>query len=99
MDINTIMQTVSDYSLLLIPLTLGITQILKKFLPDAFLEKGTPLISLIVGIVSAAIMIGLNGQAFITGAVIGLSASGLWSATVTPFKKTDSTTGTGGTGG
>lgn len=86
MDINNLMEVVGNYSLILIPLVLGITQVIKQFLPAAFLEKGTPLVSLVIGILSSLLIAGVSSQSVVVGAVIGLSASGLWSTAVTPFK-------------
>ena len=89
MDINALVELVGQYSLILIPITLGVTEIAKRFLPDAFITKGTPLISLVIGIISSVLIAGMNRQSILVGIIIGLSASGLWSAAVSPFKKKD----------
>lgn len=91
MDINALIETVGQYSLILIPIVLGVTEIAKRFLPDALTTKGTPLISLITGVVSSVLISGLNRQSILVGIIIGLSASGLWSAAVSPFKKKEGT--------
>ena len=87
MDIQSLMDLVGSYSIFLIPIVLGITQVIKQFLPQAYLDKGVPLISLLTGIASSIAVIGINRQAVVIGVIIGLSASGLWSTAVSPFKK------------
>jgi hypothetical protein len=79
MDTNTLMELVNSYAVLLIPLTLGITQIVKQFLPESLLTKWTPVVSLIIAICSAMLVVGVSKNGILVGIIIGLSASGLWS--------------------
>lgn len=79
MDIKIITDLITSWSLLLIPLTLGITEIVKKFLPNEVVGKYAPLISLAAGLGSGLLTIGLTKEGALTGIVIGLTASGLFS--------------------
>lgn len=87
MDIQELMKLVNSYVVILIPMTLGITQMVKRALPSAILSKISPIISLLVGVLSSLLVVGLTKQAAIIGIIIGLSASGLWSTAVSPFRK------------
>ena len=79
MDIKVITDLVTSWSLLLIPLTLGLTEVIKKFLPNEIIGKYAPLISLGAGLGSGLLTIGLTKEGALTGIIIGLTASGLFS--------------------
>jgi hypothetical protein len=80
MDVDALMQIVNANAILLIPIILGITEIVKRLLSESVATKWAPIISLIIAIVSAVMVIGVTRQALVAGVVMGLSASGLWSS-------------------
>lgn len=86
MDIQVIQDLVTSWSIILIPVILGIVQVIKNSLPEKYV-KFTPLISLVVGIGASVLFIGVTKTAVGIGLILGLSASGLWSTAVSPFAK------------
>lgn len=87
MNMLELMKVFNSYIVILIPITLGVTAIAKKLLPFKEVNKVSPLISLVVGVAASLLVIGLTRQAAIVGIIVGLSASGLWSVAINPFKK------------
>ncbi|MBT9168603.1 MAG: hypothetical protein DDT19_01950 [Syntrophomonadaceae bacterium] len=79
MDIKTIMDLVSGWSLLLVPLILALTSLIKKFIPKEKVGVLSPIISLVLGICGGLLTIGFTKDAIIAGLIMGLSASGLYS--------------------
>jgi hypothetical protein len=79
MNINVITQLATDWGILLIPLVLAITSMAKGFLPDNISGKWSPVISVLAGIAGGLLTIGVSRQGVLTGLIIGLSASGLYS--------------------
>lgn len=70
---------------MLVALVIGLTQITKGFVKN---EKFYPLISLALGIALSLLVFGLGVVGLLTGIVIGLSASGLYSGATTIVKPT-----------
>lgn len=87
MDVQVIQDLVTSWSILLIPIVLGLTQAIKSILGESLSGKWAPVISLGSGVVLGLLVVGLDRTGAIVGIVIGLSASGLWSAAKSPFKK------------
>lgn len=64
-------------ALTLVPVVVALTSIIKAFITDT---RYSPIISLVLGIAGAlALLPGAVGVAIVTGIVIGLTASGLYS--------------------
>lgn len=62
----------------LVPVTVGLTQVLKyALLPDRF----APLASITIGIVIASLVFTVPAQVVVVGIMVGLTASGLYSGT------------------
>lgn len=87
MDINILNDLAASWSLVLIPIVAGVVEVLKRFIPDALTTRWTPVLSLVVSIGLSMLVIGTTRQAAVTGVVIGLSSSGLYSTVTNPFKK------------
>lgn len=67
----------SGVALTLVPVVVALTSIIKAFITDT---RYSPIISLVLGIAGAlALLPGAVGVAIVTGIVIGLTASGLYS--------------------
>lgn len=79
MEISVITNLVESWGVLLIPLIIAITSIAKGFLPENQIAKWSPVISAISGIVGGILTIGITRQGILTGLIIGLAASGLYS--------------------
>lgn len=68
---------VSNQFLLLVPLVLGVVQAIKT---GAGLDsRWAPIMSIVLGVIGAMVMGGVNPTAALQGVIAGLSASGLWS--------------------
>jgi len=87
MNADSILKLVESYIVILIPITLGITEIVKRVLPESILLKWTPLISMAIGVLSSMLVVGVTKNGILVGIIVGLSASGLWSTVTNPFKK------------
>lgn len=75
--------SLSAVSIALVPIVLAVTQIIKSFLIDT---RFVPVISIVLGIVfSLAVPSSTLFYTIIQGVLVGLSASGLFSATKTTF--------------
>jgi hypothetical protein len=79
MDLKTITDLTESWGILLIPLVLAITSMVKGFLPDNISGKWSPVVSVLAGIAGGLLVIGVSRQGVLTGLIIGLSASGLYS--------------------
>ena len=79
MDIDVITKLSNDCGLLLIPLVLAITSMIKGFIPENQIARWSPVISVLAGIGGGLLTIGISKQGVLTGLIIGLSASGLYS--------------------
>ncbi len=78
MDIKVLISLVESYAVLLVPLIIGVTEIIKRSVGiEGRWLSGIPLI---IGILFALMIIGISGQSVVVGVILGLSASGLWSA-------------------
>jgi len=86
MSVEQILQSVNSLSILLIPLIVAITQLIKGFIPEKHRSNVSPLISLALGVALSVLINKPSGNSVIAGIVIGLSAAGLWSAGRTPGK-------------
>lgn len=70
---------ISVQFLVLVPVVLGVVQVIKK---TGLSTRWSPLLSLVLGVVGAlAIAKGYSADAVIQGLIAGLSAAGLWSGT------------------
>lgn len=87
MDTNTIMDLVSSYAVIVIPIITGLIAVVKKALPETIQQKFLPLISIILGIAASFLVAGVSRDSSVMGIIMGLSASGLWSTATSPFKK------------
>jgi len=79
MDLKTIMDLTESWGILLIPLVLAITSIVKGFIPEGQSGKWSPVISVLAGLIGGILVIGVSRSGILTGLIIGLSASGLYS--------------------
>lgn len=79
MEIKIITDLAESWGLLLIPLVLSITSLVKGFLSDEQSGKWSPVISALAGIAGGLLTIGVTRQGILTGLIIGLTASGLYS--------------------
>lgn len=79
MEIKVITDLVESWGLLLIPLVLAVTSLAKGFLPENQSGKWSPAISALAGIAGGLLTIGVTRQGILTGLIIGLTASGLYS--------------------
>jgi len=88
MELEVLTKMVESYALLLIPLVTGIVQVVKRFLPEGAIHKWTPVVSITVAIgISFLVIPGTAKQIILIGLIVGLSASGFYSAIKGPFKK------------
>ena len=87
MDAKTLMDLGNSYAVILIPIITGLMIALKNIIPESRRKQFTPLLSVVTGIAASLLVIGFTREAGITGAIMGLSASGLWSTATSPFKK------------
>lgn len=76
------METIAGIAI--IPLIVGIVAAIKK---AGLNSKYAPLVAMLLGVVVVSLELGLTSDAIVTGIVIGLSASGLWSGGKTLIKK------------
>ena len=75
---------VTPVMLMLVPVVVGVTELVKR--AGFFSAKLHPLVSLVLGVASAFLMPAETVQmTIIGGVVVGLMASGLYSATKTTF--------------
>lgn len=81
MDINSITGLVDSYSIVIVALVLGLTQIVKQFLGEQLAGKWSPVVSVVLGLGCGLLIIGATRQAAIVGIILGLTAGGLWSGT------------------
>lgn len=79
MDLKVIMELVEGWGILLIPLVIAITSLIKGFLPENQISRFSPVISALAGIGGGMLTIGITRQGILTGLIIGLTASGLFS--------------------
>ncbi|MBT9165013.1 MAG: hypothetical protein DDT22_00258 [candidate division WS2 bacterium] len=79
MDVKIITDLVSGWSLLLIPLILALTSLIKKFIPEKKVGLWSPIVSLVLGVCGGLLTIGVTKDGIIAGLIIGLTASGLYS--------------------
>jgi hypothetical protein len=86
MTVDVLNNLIGTWTIVLIPVVAGLTELIKRLLPDAIALKWTPVLSLIIAIALSMAAIGLAFPAIFTGIVIGLSASGLYSTVTNPFK-------------
>ena len=70
----------SQAFLILVPVIVGITQVVKAIGMDS---RFAPLVSVILGVAGAFLISGISGGVAIGGIVAGLSACGLWSGVKT----------------
>lgn len=71
---------ISTQFLVLIPVVLGLVQVVKL---SGLATRWAPLTSLVLGICVAALVSGLSRIGILQGVIIGLSAAGLYSGTKT----------------
>ena len=87
LPINFKIMEISAQFIVLVPIVLGVVQVLKV---SGLPSRWSPLLSLLLGVVGATLLIGGELRAdILQGLAVGLSASGLWSgvkalATPTP---------------
>lgn len=86
MDITTLFTTAA----VLVPVTLGLVQIVKGLnLPSKF----APILSIVFGIGLAFLLFKVSGITTLAGIFVGLSAAGLWSGTKATFSPSTETQG------
>ena len=86
MNVNDLMKLVQDYFIFLIPIITALTGIVKNVIPDKYRKAWTPVMSLIIGVGSSLLVIGITKIAAVIGVILGLSACGLWSTAKSPLK-------------
>ena len=70
---------VSTQFVILVPIVLGVVQVIKK---TGLSTRWSPLVSLVLGVLGAFLISqGFSTGAILEGIVAGLSAAGLWSGT------------------
>ena len=57
---------------------LGLTQVLKKLIPEKYASKLTPLLAVFVGAGANVYLVGYSPENLFVGVVFGLMASGLY---------------------
>ena len=67
---------ISSQFLILVPVVLGITQVIKM---TGLSSRYVPLLSLVLGMVGAILIGNLDSTSLLQGVIAGLSASGLYS--------------------
>lgn len=85
MDVQGLTKIIESWGVLLIPLTTGIVEVIKRAIPEKY-RQYTPFVSIVVGIILGILTIGISQAGIIAGIVVGLGASGLWSAVKAPTK-------------
>lgn len=78
---------VESWLMVLIPVTTGLVEIVKRLLPASIALKWTPVLSIVIATAMSLLFIGVTREAAITGILVGLGASGLYSAVTNPTKK------------
>lgn len=74
---------ISAQFLALVPIVLGVTQVIKK---SGLSTRYAPLVSLVLGVVGVFVLGGETlSQVILSGLVVGLSSSGLYSQTTKTF--------------
>jgi hypothetical protein len=85
-DMNAVQELVGKSFFILVPIITGLIMIVKRLIPERHRKAWTPALSLMIGVGVALLVNGLTRQAAIIGVILGLSASGLWSAAKNPLK-------------
>ncbi len=67
---------ISGHAVMLLPLVLGLVQVAKM---SGLNSRYAPALSLVLGILGSALIVGIDAQAIVQGAIVGLMASGMWS--------------------
>ena len=70
---------ISTSFLVLVPLVLGVTQVIKMTVGLG--KRYTPIVSLVLGMGGAVLIGAFDSTSLVQGIIVGLSASGLWSST------------------
>lgn len=84
-NIREISQIVTESGIIVIPATIGITQIFKKF---GFPNRYLPLVNIFLGIFAELLVLADIRAAITGGIILGLSAAGLYRSTkVVLFRK------------
>lgn len=87
MDLTSIQSLLETWFIIMIPIISGITEVIKRFIPENLALKYTPVLSVVVAEGLSLLILGANRQGIVTGLIMGLSASGLYSTVTNPFKK------------
>lgn len=88
LEVQEVIDLFEIYGVALIPLIVGLVELMKWFhLPT----KAAPIASLILGIIAGTVYVYPNDikAGILVGLVMGLSASGLYSSTKNTFEKDD----------
>ena len=67
---------VSQQFLIVVPIVVGLVQVVKMTGLDS---RYAPAVSIILGIVGATLAAGCSGGTLLGGVIVGLTAAGLWS--------------------
>lgn len=78
------MEIVSATFLALIPVVIGVTEVVKRM---GLAKKFVPLASLLLGVLGSWLLGGEWTEIILAGVIVGLSASGLYSGTKTTVSK------------
>lgn len=79
MDTNILIDMVTEYSLIMIPIITAFTAMLKNLIPEKYRKNWTSPLSVLVSLITSFLIIGFTRQAAVVGIIFGLSSSGLWS--------------------
>ena len=73
------------YSIMM-AVVVGVTEVIKRLLPDTLKSRLAPLISLLLGFGVSWLVYGFSKDSVVVGAIIGLTGSGLYSGAKSVIK-------------